>query len=42
VFAGLKAAQLNEPPDHALGHSQAGFGTKIHLMSDSLGILLGI
>src|SRR5262249_59519302 len=26
--------QLQEPPAHALGRSQGGFGTKLHLVSD--------
>jgi transposase len=31
-----------EPPDHALGYSQGGFGTKAHLLCDQHGTLLGI
>lgn len=31
-----------EPPDHALGYSKGGFGTKVHLLCDQHGILLGI
>lgn len=27
----------NEPTDHALGRSQGGFGTKLHLISDGYG-----
>jgi transposase len=42
LLAGTKAAQLKEPPDHALGYSQGGFSTKIHLVCDRHGILLGI
>jgi DDE family transposase len=42
VLAGPKAAQLKEPSDHALGYSRGGFSTKIHLLCDSHGILLGI
>jgi transposase len=42
VLAGPKAAQLVEPPDHALGYSQGGFSTKVHLVCESHGILLGI
>jgi transposase len=42
VLAGSKAAQLEEPPDHALGRSQGGFGTKIHLVCEQHGILLAI
>jgi transposase len=41
-LAGPKAAQLVEPPDHALGYSRGGFGTKVHLLCDPHGILLGI
>lgn len=29
-----------EPEDHALGYSRGGFGTKLHLLSDSRGIPL--
>ena len=42
VLAGPKAAQLQEPPSHALGYSQGGFGTKVHLVCEDHGILLGI
>jgi transposase len=35
-------AQLQEPPDHALGRSRGGFGTKIHLVCDSHGIVVAI
>jgi transposase len=42
VLAGPKAAQLQEPPDHALGYSRGGFGTKVHLVCEDHGILLGI
>ncbi len=41
-LGGPKAAQLEEPADHALGRSQGGFGTKVHLLCDSHGIPLGI
>lgn len=41
-LGGPQAAQLEEPPDHALGRSQGGFGTKVHLLCDSHGIPLGI
>lgn len=34
--------QLQEPPDHALGRSRGGFGTKAHLACDSHGIIVGI
>jgi transposase len=36
------ATQLDEPEDHALGYSRGGFSTKIHLLCDSQGIVLGI
>jgi transposase len=29
-----------EPPDHSLGRSQGGFGTKLHLVTDGGGVLL--
>ena len=41
-LAGPKAAQLKEPPDHALGYSRGGFGTKVHLVCDEHGILLAV
>ena len=34
--------QLEEPEDHALGYSRGGFSTKIHLLCDSQGTVLGI
>lgn len=42
MLAGPAAAQLQEPPDHALGYSKGGFGTKVHLVCENHGILLGI
>jgi len=30
-----------EPPDHALGRSRGGWGTKLHLLSDRRGLPLG-
>jgi len=33
---------MEEPPDHALGRSRGGFGTKIHLVCDSHGIIVAI
>jgi transposase len=42
LLAGPKAAQLEEPADHALGYSRGGFGTKIHLLCEEHGIPLGI
>lgn len=34
--------QVQEPQDHALGRSQGGFGTKVHLVCDGHGIVLAI
>jgi transposase len=34
--------QQDEPEDHALGYSRGGFSTKIHLLCDSRGTVLGI
>jgi transposase len=42
VLDGPPAAQLVEPPDHALGYSRGGYGTKVHLLCDEHGIPLGI
>ena len=36
-----KEARLREPSDHGLGRSRGGFGTKIHLASDSRGNVVG-
>jgi transposase len=33
---------MAEPPDHALGRSQGGFGTKTHLVCDSKGTILAV
>jgi transposase len=33
---------MQEPSDHALGRSRGGFGTKIHLVCDSHGIIVAI
>jgi transposase len=41
-LGGPKAAQLEEPLDHALGYSRGGFGTKVHLLVTDRGIVLGI
>jgi len=38
---GGKKMPPNEPSDHALGRSRGGFGTKIHLVTDSNGVPLG-
>lgn len=36
------AAEQDEPPDHARGYSRGGFGTKVHLLCDRRGTVLGI
>src|SRR6266498_5069385 len=41
-LAGPEAMQVQEPQDHALGRSQGGFGTKVHLVCDGHGILLAV
>jgi transposase len=33
---------MQEPPDHALGRSRGGFGTKVHLVCDSHGFVVAI
>lgn len=33
---------MQEPPDHALGRSRGGFGTKTHLVCDSNGTVLAV
>jgi transposase len=33
---------MQEPPDHALGRSRGGFGTKIHIACDSHGFIVAI
>jgi transposase len=33
---------MQEPADHALGRSRGGFGTKVHLVCDSHGFIVGI
>jgi transposase len=35
-------AEMKEPPDHALGRSRGGFGTKVHLVCDSHGFIVAI
>jgi transposase len=42
LLGGKQATQLLEPEDHALGRSQGGFGTKMHLLCDSQGIVLAL
>lgn len=34
--------QIEEPQDHALGRSQGGFGTKVHIVCDGHGIVLAV
>jgi transposase len=41
-LGGPKSAQLQEPPEHALGYSRGGFSTKVHLLVTDRGIVLGI
>ena len=41
-LGGPKQVQMQEPPDHALGRSRGGFGTKIHLVCDSNGFIVAI
>jgi transposase len=40
-LGGSAATALDEPEDHALGYSRGGFSTKIHLLCDSRGTVLG-
>jgi transposase len=42
TLGGPKPAQLEEPPEHALGYSRGGFGTKVHLLVTGGGVVLGI
>jgi transposase len=39
---GRRGVQLLEPSDHALGYSRGGFGTKVHLLMEQHGIVVGI
>jgi len=41
-LAGPEPLQVQEPQDHALGRSQGGFGTKVHLVCDGHGIVLAV
>ena len=34
--------QMAEPPEHALGRSRGGFGTKVHLACDGRGTVLAV
>lgn len=40
--AGASKKDPREPEDHALGRSKGGFGTKLHVLCDSLGWLLTV
>ena len=40
--AGACSTSDEEPEDHALGRSQGGFSTKVHLLTDGLGIPLAV
>src|SRR5258708_6957279 len=42
LLSGPESLQVQEPQDHALGRSRGGFGTKIHLVCDSHGIMLAV
>jgi transposase len=41
-LGGPASLQLQEPADHALGRSQGGFGTKVHIVCDSKGTILAV
>jgi len=41
-LGGPAPLQVQEPQDHALGRSQGGFGTKVHLVCDGHGIVLAV
>lgn len=42
LAAGEKNLPADEPPDHALGRSRGGFGTKLHLVTDGHGLPLQV
>jgi uncharacterized protein (DUF58 family) len=47
IFSNLMARlsevlRLQEPPDHALGRSQGGFSTKVHLVCEGQGTVLAV
>lgn len=42
ILGGGKGVRLREPSDHALGRSRGGFGTKILLICDGRGTVVGI
>src|SRR5436190_3816238 len=39
---GKKRAFMDEPPDHALGLSRGGFGSKLHVLTDGNGNVLQV
>jgi transposase len=41
-LGGRAEVRMEEPPDHALGRSRGGFGTKVHLVCDSHGMIVAI
>src|SRR5438105_8361681 len=41
-LGGPESMQVEEPPEHALGRSRGGFGTKAHLVTDGHGIVLAV
>lgn len=41
-MAGPEELRLQEPPDHALGRSQGGFGTKVPLVCEGHGTVLAV
>lgn len=42
TLAGPEAVRLQEPPEHALGRSQGGFSTKVHLICEGHSTLLAV
>ena len=42
TLAGPEAWRLQEAPDHALGRSQGGFGTKVHWVCEGHGTILAV
>lgn len=42
TLAGPTTVGLPEPPDHALGRSRGGFGTKVHVVCEGHGTLLAV
>ena len=41
-MAGPEALRFSEPPDHVLGRSPGGFGTKVHLVGEGHGTVLAV